>query len=109
MTVQPTLDQIVIEILPDAKDALVIRPFTANPVGGPAYAVIRGVGPGRASEWTGALLPMPPVAPGMRVLVHSGAGTPYRIDGRDVRFIKPHDLMGVCVTDDGPVMETTAP
>ena len=113
LSVQPLHDQIIVEIEPETLGGGIIRPFTMNPVGGPAYAYVRAIGPGRPSDWNTAVIPMPPVVVGQKVLVHSGAGTPYRIDGKDVRFIRPADIMGTTgeydtVTDTAQ-MEMTAP
>lgn len=102
----PVLDQIIVEIVdPPATDGGIILPY--RDVSGPRYAKVIAVGPGRHSEYSAAMLPVPPCDVGDTVLMHSGAGTEHKVEGKAYRFILPRDLMAVVLMP--PAIESTAP
>lgn len=92
--VTPVLDWIVIEHQPaeaETASGLVVH----TPIGGPVRALVHAVGPGRASEYSGTMLPAPPCSVGETVLVPAGAGIEVRHGGVVLRFIRPGDLLAV--------------
>lgn len=95
MDLKPIDDQIVVAFTEEVTSNGVILPVPRDPTG-PKYAKVAAVGPGRPSEYTGTLIPMPPgVVVGATVLMHGGAGTKVKREGVEYRFIRRGDIMAI--------------
>lgn len=91
-THQPVRDYILLEVTdpPTTKGGLhVVNPDTTT-----LFATIMATGPGRPSEYSGVLLPLP-CKVGDTVLFHGGAGTKVQIEGRQYRYLLPGDIIAV--------------
>lgn len=96
----PMDDQIFVEIDDSEFVNGIFRPYNAP--NGPKWATVRALGAGRRSDTTGTLIQMPPLVPGDRVLVHSGAGTPITLDGIKLRTMFARDIIALALSPAAP-------
>lgn len=93
LSTQPLLDYIYVRKPAVQKSGSLYINAPIDPAA-PRIAEVISVGPGRPSEYTGALLPMPDIKAGDSVLMHGNQGLAVRQEGDDVYAIKPSDLIG---------------
>ena len=83
----PLGDAVILEAVESpVADASKVYRVSRDPEG-PTYARVVEVGPGRFSEYTGALVPMPDIMPGDVLLVGAGVGMPFTIGADHFRLI----------------------
>lgn len=91
---QPVADYIFVKKT-EAKNAAGL--FLAAPAdpAAPRYAEVLAIGPGRPSDYTGTVIPMPDIKVGNLVLMHGGAGIRVTVEGEDVYAIFARDIIAV--------------
>ena len=94
LELKPLLDYIAVEVLEEQRASGLHVVGTVDP-GAPKYAKVLAVGPGRPSEYSGALVAYCGFGVGDTVLMHGGAGVKFPQGLADVRFITPRDLIAV--------------
>lgn len=92
INITPVFDQIFVQVIEPGTKGLYVPPGIRP---GPAYALVVAVGPGRPSEYSGYIIPMPKIEIGDTILFHGGAGTEFEVDGETFRAIYPRDVIGL--------------
>lgn len=107
MAVAPLADYLIVKKTTAKNAAGLYLAAPADPAA-PRHAEVLAIGPGRPSDYTGAVIPMPNVKVGDVVLMHGGAGIRLTTEGEDVFAIMPRDLIANTTPSPTPAPWTVA-
>lgn len=94
MAIKPLSDFIIVKKTEVKNAAGLFLSAPADPAA-PRYAEVISVGPGRPSDYTGVIIPMPDIKAGDTLLMHGGAGIKLSDQGEGVFAIQPRDVIAV--------------